>query len=132
MPLTPAERQKRHRARGIMTAARLRGELVPEPCAVCGKEPTHGHHYDGYDDPLKVVWLCAMHHGEAHGSRPGQRFFWAAQRARLGIPLRKLAEKSGVAASYLSLMEQGRGIPTGEEYDRIVAALDRLEKEQTA
>jgi predicted transcriptional regulator len=60
----------------------------------------------------------------------GKRSLWAARRARLGVPLRMLAKASGVAAPYLSLMEQGRGIPTAEEYDRIIAALDSIEAEQ--
>jgi predicted transcriptional regulator len=51
----------------------------------------------------------------------GKRSLWAARRARLGVPLRMLAKASGVAAPYLSLMEQGRGIPT---------ALDKIEAEQ--
>lgn len=55
-----------------------------------------------------------------------RRSLWAQRRQLLGIPLRKLAKESGVAAPYLSLMEQGRGIPTADEYDRIIAALDRL------
>jgi predicted transcriptional regulator len=58
----------------------------------------------------------------------GKRSLWAARRARLGVPLRMLAKASGVAAPYLSLMEQGRGIPTAEEYDRIIAALDSIEE----
>lgn len=54
------------------------------------------------------------------------RSLWAQRRISLGVTLRQLAKESGVAAPYLSLMEQGRGIPTSDEYDRIIAALDRL------
>lgn len=58
------------------------------------------------------------------------RKLWAARRERLGVSIRALAKLSNVAAPYLSLMERGRGIPTSEEYDRIIAALDKIEAEQ--
>jgi transcriptional regulator with XRE-family HTH domain len=55
------------------------------------------------------------------------RRLWAARRDKLGLSIRGLAKLSGVAAPYLSLMERGRGIPTSDEYDRIIAALDAYE-----
>ncbi len=60
------------------------------------------------------------------------RKLWASRRERLGVSIRRLAKESLVAAPYLSLMERGRGIPTSEEYDRIIAALDRIEKDGAA
>jgi hypothetical protein len=42
------------------------GTLVPQPCRVCGVEPTEAHHPD-YAKPLEVVWLCSPHHGVRHG-----------------------------------------------------------------
>lgn len=43
------------------------GELVrPNRCEICGKTtqvnggkpPIVGHHWNGYDDPLNVWWIC--------------------------------------------------------------------------
>ena len=42
-----------------------RGEIAPQPCAVCGKTPAEGHHCD-YNKPLDVIWLCVEHHHEWH------------------------------------------------------------------
>lgn len=41
-----------------------RGELVPEPCKVCGDSSTQADHrrYDGPDAHLDVEWLCQRHH----------------------------------------------------------------------
>lgn len=33
--------------------------------AVVGRETSSGHHPD-YNQPMKVVWLCRLHHKEAH------------------------------------------------------------------
>ena len=52
---------------------------------------------------------------------------WGERRVRAGISLRQLARASGVGRGLLSLMESGRMVPTSEEYDKIVAALERLE-----
>jgi len=43
------------------------GKLVRQPCVVCGKEPTQGHH-DSYQekDWLDVRWLCAQCHSDHH------------------------------------------------------------------
>lgn len=41
------------------------GQLVRQPCFVCG-EKAQAHHPD-YSAPLDVVWLCVMHHRQAHG-----------------------------------------------------------------
>ena len=45
--------------------AMLRGELVKEPCEICGTTKVHMHH-DDYTKPLEVRWLCVEHHGVAH------------------------------------------------------------------
>lgn len=45
--------------------ALARGDLVKEPCRVCGKTRVHAHH-DDYSKPLKVEWLCAFHHRKHH------------------------------------------------------------------
>jgi hypothetical protein len=59
---TPREREN---ARRRASRAIARGELVPEPCEVCGDEPTEAHH-DDYAKPLEVRWLCGPHHDERH------------------------------------------------------------------
>ena len=48
-----------------------RGDIVKSSkCQKCLRDfPMHnidGHHYDGYEDPLKVIWLCRKCHGLAH------------------------------------------------------------------
>lgn len=44
-----------------------RGELLPQPCEICKKEPSHAHH-DDYSKPLNVRWLCPLHHSQYHQS----------------------------------------------------------------
>ena len=51
---------------------------------------------------------------------------WGPQRVALGLSLRSLAKLSGVTHVTLALAEQGRLIPNGDEYQRIVAALDSV------
>lgn len=52
-------------AHTIAKAAERRGELVRQPCEVCGAVKVEGHH-DDYTKPLAIRWLCHKHHGEAH------------------------------------------------------------------
>ena len=51
---------------------------------------------------------------------------WGPRRVAAGISLDQLAAESGVAKPYLSMFENGRAIPRGDEYERIVDALDRM------
>lgn len=51
---------------------------------------------------------------------------WGPQRVALGISIRRLAELSGVNRGTLSLVEQGRLVPTGADYQKVMAALDEL------
>ena len=48
------------------------GRLVRLPCSVCGATPAQGHHED-YSKPLVVIWLCVIHHKEAHAETRRQR-----------------------------------------------------------
>lgn len=41
------------------------GKINPLPCFSCGCEKTEAHHPD-YSRPLDVVWLCPVHHKQAH------------------------------------------------------------------
>ena len=48
---------------------------------------------------------------------------WGPQRVALGLSLRELARLSGVNHVTLALAEQGRLVPTGDEYQKVMAAL---------
>lgn len=52
---------------------------------------------------------------------------WGPERVRLGLSLDRLAELSGVPAPTLSLIEHGRVIPTGEEFDRVYRVLRQID-----
>ena len=56
-----------HRKKANASVARAirSGRLSPQPCWVCG-ERAQAHHPD-YSRPLDVVWLCVLHHRQAHG-----------------------------------------------------------------
>lgn len=53
------------RTRMITRNAIRRGDLVRQPCEVCGSERVDAHH-DDYSKPLEVRWLCRKHHSEHH------------------------------------------------------------------
>jgi hypothetical protein len=44
------------------------GKLTKLPCQVCGALRVHAHHPHGYEGKAiyDVVWLCALHHKQAH------------------------------------------------------------------
>jgi hypothetical protein len=52
-------------ARRAVRSALRRGDLVRQPCSVCGAAKTQAHHTD-YSKPLDVEWLCFRCHRE-HG-----------------------------------------------------------------
>jgi transcriptional regulator with XRE-family HTH domain len=54
---------------------------------------------------------------------------WGPQRVALGLSLRELARLSGVNHVTLALAEQGRLVPTGDEYQKVVAALNSAKGE---
>ena len=58
---------KRFMASHAVHFAKQCGELIPEPCEVCGEEKVQAHH-DCYKQKnwLNVRWLCSKHHGEHH------------------------------------------------------------------
>lgn len=50
---------------------------------------------------------------------------WGPERVSLGLSMRQLEELSGVDRAILSLVEQGRLIPTGAQYQAVMEALRR-------
>lgn len=57
---------------------------------------------------------------------------WGPQRVALGLSLDKLSELSGVHKATLSLAENGRLVPTGEEYQKVMSALDKASRPESA
>ena len=58
-------RKLKEKARRTTEGAVAYGQLVREPCEVCGKLKVEGHHPD-YNKPLEVIWLCHLHHRRVH------------------------------------------------------------------
>jgi hypothetical protein len=52
------------KARELVRKALLSGQLVKEPCRICGDVNVQAHHTD-YSKPLDVQWLCFTHHRDA-------------------------------------------------------------------
>ena len=61
-PIPTKERRAKY---GEYVSAIQNGWLIPQPCEVCGKEKSQGHHED-YSKPLDVIWLCVRHHQDRH------------------------------------------------------------------
>lgn len=62
----------RARARNLLQSAVRWGKIKHEPCVKCGEVQSQGHHND-YSKPLEVVWLCKVHHGQAHWLAPARK-----------------------------------------------------------
>ena len=56
---------EKYRAHKIVAHAIKIGFLKRQSCETCGKPNAHGHH-DDYSKPLKVKWLCPVHHAKLH------------------------------------------------------------------
>lgn len=56
-------------AHAAVARAVKRGDLVPEPCEVCGERVALAHH-DDYEQRLVVRWLCDSHHRYWHLAHP--------------------------------------------------------------
>ena len=62
-----AETQRlQYEADRAVARAKRRGELVSQPCEVCGNPRSVAHHRWGYAEPLRVAWLCQSHHATEH------------------------------------------------------------------
>jgi hypothetical protein len=52
-------------ARYLFHKALNNGIIKKHNCKICGSEKSQGHH-NNYYKPLRVIWLCALHHTEYH------------------------------------------------------------------
>jgi hypothetical protein len=55
----------RAHARNLLQSAVRWGKVIRDVCAKCGNAKVEGHHED-YEKPYEVIWLCKVHHGQAH------------------------------------------------------------------
>ena len=60
--------KKQKNAANRVTRAILKGSMKRQPCVICGKVKSEGHHQD-YDKPYDIVWLCAEHHRRLHAHK---------------------------------------------------------------
>ena len=60
------ENPRKYSAHGKVAYEVKMGNLVPEPCEVCGSVVAISAHHDDYAKPLNVRWLCSKHHKEWH------------------------------------------------------------------
>ena len=56
---------KRVKATTELNRAVRNGDIVKQPCEVCGDIEAEAHHND-YTKPLEVAWLCSRHHKRLH------------------------------------------------------------------
>ena len=54
--------------RSVTKQAIKKGFLIKQPCEVCGNDNVDAHHED-YTQPLKVMWLCRLHHMRLHAEK---------------------------------------------------------------
>lgn len=59
------ENPQASKARYSTLSAIRDGNLIREPCFICGSEDSEAHH-STYDDHTMVTWLCPTHHAQAH------------------------------------------------------------------
>ena len=60
-----AEHPNRVKAQDAINNAIKDGRLTRICCLICGEAKSEAHHPD-YEKPFDVIWLCQMHHREAH------------------------------------------------------------------
>ena len=67
------EYRKKHlieaKARSLVRTALRAGKIKrPRHCLLCGKKTKpEAHHFNGYDKPLDVLWVCKRCHQNLHG-----------------------------------------------------------------
>lgn len=55
-----------NRAHHIVARAIAKGVLKREPCVICGDMRSEFHHTEGYAAALTGIFLCRVHHRQAH------------------------------------------------------------------
>jgi hypothetical protein len=65
--LTELQRKKAN-CRSYLNVYIKRGNIVKQPCCVCGDINAEAHHED-YDKPLEIIWYCRKHHLEHHKNK---------------------------------------------------------------
>ncbi len=55
----------KYKAQVKLRNAVVAGNIIRQPCQLCGKSKVHAHHSD-YTKPLEVMWLCPKHHTAWH------------------------------------------------------------------
>lgn len=53
------------RARQLARYAIKIGQIIKQPCEVCGEMKVQAHHED-YSKPLEINWVCIKHHREKY------------------------------------------------------------------
>ena len=62
-----ARNPEKARAQAILHKAVERKKILkPTTCSKCGAEGRIEAHHPDYSKPLEVIWLCRIHHVEAH------------------------------------------------------------------
>ena len=60
------------KARRILRTHKNNRTIKQQPCLICEKEKTEGHHVD-YTKPLLVIWLCPDCHRKEHAKAKEQQ-----------------------------------------------------------
>jgi|SRR3990167_253467 len=54
------------KAQQLFNGAVRSGKIIRSACVICGgTQKVHGHHPD-YSKPLKIIWVCPVHHKLIH------------------------------------------------------------------
>ncbi len=59
-------------------------------------------------------------------------FAWGPERIRLGLSIRELARRSNVDKAILSMVENGRLIPSAKEYEDVMRVLREMQPDSAA
>lgn len=99
----------RRQCAGIVREAIRVGDLIQQPCEVCG-EFAEAHHED-YGHPLSVRWLCRTHHREHHAELRAKGLGVAA--STLPFQRKKQRHSHTCDASTVALVRQVTGALAG-------------------
>lgn len=60
--------RKKANARKMLRRYVANGKVIKGACEKCGEKRVHAHH-SNYNYPLRVRWLCHLHHNQLHFKR---------------------------------------------------------------